>query len=427
MCNTTKKLIAITVLFCIQCASEKGSNSENGIDFGNGPGRDGLDGWRILNHEYLEPSSSDFLSFEWDYFMVHDKDGNFTGSIGYLIANPRNSEFAGLESLVPNGGNVAIAGMFEEGIFHSEYRNFGSDNYEASAKERSFDAYDKESGNWAKMTPIFAANNQEDHLVLEGKTDSFQWSLAIFQDWKALSSSDKLFVPVADKEIGRFDSPGIDEEWNVDIIWPRTHITGSIINKKTEKEYSIVGHGYRENAWGRWAFNQGGWDFSVLSDAENKVMCAWQTYHFDSVKLDYLDLGFIDNGSIQLEHFSAEDNQFGWDHPEWSYHPDARQCIPLSTRAIARNQRYEVEVTATIKSNQVPMLSDLTPATEMFVIIAQFPDLDGVITNLQTGHTIEFSGGGGGEFATARRNLELEPPTDQECAEFGKQFASPFP
>jgi len=418
-------------LSLVQCASEstdQNQNEEHSEDLLNqGEGRDGLSGWHVLGNQFERSDPADFLSFEWDYFMVHSDDGCFTGSVGYLIANPRNSSFIGLEDLVPQGGNIAIAGQFNHKDLVAEYRNFGSDGYQASADERSFSARDEAGGYWGKMTPVAASEGKPNTLVLEGATDTLEWNLAVSQDWPALSSSNELFVPVQDTEIGNLNIADIEEEWNVDIPWPRTRVEGSITNLKTASQYAVAGHGYRETAWGRWAFNLGGWDFAAVSDANAQVMCAWQTYHFTSTKLDYLDLAFVENGEIRQEHFAADTGEFGWHHPSWSYDSAARQCVPRSTQVVAANARYRVEVTVKIDDNQVPMLADLTAATERFVIVVQFPWLEGTITNLATKKSIDFEGQGGGEFATARRDAERDPPTDQECEVFGQQFSSPLP
>ncbi len=426
-------------LYLAQCTSDSTDQNQNDSTdqsqeqeqrehlLNQGEGRNGLHGWRILESEYERSDPADFLSFEWDYFMVHNDDGRFTGSVGYLIANPGNSSFSGLEDLVPQGGNVAIAARFDQDDLVAEYRNFGTEGYTASADERSFSARDDAEGYWGKMTPLTASEGEADTLVLEGATDRVEWNLSVSQDWPALSSSRDLFVPVQDAQIGSLNIEGIEEQWNVDMLWPRTRIEGSITNLETDEEYAVAGHGYRENAWGRWAFNLGGWDFAVVSDADAQVACAWQSYHFTSTKLDFLDLAFVESGEIRMEHFTADDGEFGWHHPSWRYDATARQCVPLNTKVVAANARYRVEVTAAIDDDQVPMLSDLTSATEMFVIVIQFPWLEGTITDLETDETIDFEGQGGGEFATARRDPEFDPPNDEACAAFGEQFASPLP
>lgn len=431
-----RKLLFGALVVCLdlclaQCSSDSNVQNEQEDDakdlLNQGEGRDGLYGWHILGSEFARSDPADFLSFEWDYFMVHSDDGRFTGSVGYLIANPRNSSFVGLEDFVPQGGNVAIAARLDQKDFIAEYRNFGPDKYSASADERSFSARDETEGYWGKMTPVTASEEEPDTLVLEGATDTFEWNLAVSQDWPGLSSSRELFIPVHDAEISTLDIAELEEEWNVDTPWPRTRVEGSITHVNSGRQYAVAGHGYRENAWGRWAFNLGGWDFAAVSDADAQVICAWQTYHFTSTKLDYLDLAFVEDGEIRQQHFTADKGEFGWHHPSWGYDSTARQCVPRSTKVVAANTRYRVEVTVKIDDNQVPLLSDLTPATEGFVIVVDFPWLEGTITNLATNKSIDFEGQGGGEFATARRDADDDPPTDQACAQFGEQFSSPLP
>lgn len=68
-----------------------------------------LRGWHILSPAYQQPSLIDGLSFEWDYLMVHDHEGQFIGIIGYFLSDPRN-RLKGL--FLPAGGSVAIAEEF---------------------------------------------------------------------------------------------------------------------------------------------------------------------------------------------------------------------------------------------------------------------------------------------------------------------------
>jgi hypothetical protein len=401
---------------------------ENPKDLNDGPGRDGLYGWNILGPDYKKSNLADMLSFEWDYFMIHNADGTFTGSLGYLIANPRNANIAGLGDLVPKGGNVAVAGKFDGGDLIAEYVNFPPAIFSAGADERSFDANNEKTKNWAKMTPVKATGSDPDKLILEGQTEEFSWNLTVIQDWPALSASDELFVPMRDDNMGGLNLPGVKEFWNVNMLWPRTLITGTITNLTTQKEFPIDAHGYRENSYGRWAFNTGGWDFATVSDPEAEVMFAWQSYHFTSVGLDYADLGFVEDGEVRLEHFKAVDQELGWVHENWAFHDETRQCIPLDTTIVADNGHYRVEAELDLGDNQVPMLSDLTQATRDFAIVIQFPTVKGTITNLETGKVVaEFEGQGGGEFANSRRGANQPIPTVSECNEWGAKFSSNLP
>ena len=125
----------------------------------------------------------------------------FTGSVGYLYANPRDAALFGLDAiadqLVPNGGNIAVAGKFGDTAYVAEYYNFGAQaSYERPAATRAFDERDSETGYWARMTPVPAAGGSREKLILEGRTELFEWNLTVSQDWPALSASDDLFVPV---------------------------------------------------------------------------------------------------------------------------------------------------------------------------------------------------------------------------------------
>lgn len=76
-----------------------------------------------LGLHILQPTQQAFgllnrLKLEWDYFMVHDRAGSFTGSIGYVLADPaiRNAHGLNRFKLLPSGVSVAIAGMFTKGF-----------------------------------------------------------------------------------------------------------------------------------------------------------------------------------------------------------------------------------------------------------------------------------------------------------------------
>ncbi len=392
---------------------------------------DGTYGWEIMQEGYPVNDTWDALSFEWDYFMIHNEDDSFSGSVGYLIANPRAKEIAWglMGKLVPGGGNIAIAGQFDKDLPPvADYENFDPDNgqsFTASGTERSFAVENTETGSWGRMTP----NTLDDTMLLEGKTANFEWELTVRQDWTILTTGPDTFVKVTDNKIDTVIS-GIPaaQEWNVHMFWPRTKITGWIKDLRDETTYPIDAHGYRENSWGRWAFNQGGWDFGTHSDVRSKVMFGWQTYHFKSTRLDYLDLGFIDNGEYKLINFRADMGQLGWKHDLWSFDPVARQCVPRDTTLIAKNADYRVDAYITIGQGQVPMLSSATSTVEKYVIMIQIPWFKGTITRLSDNTVIAtFEGRGGGEFSTERAAEGTTNITDADCAAWGAKFSVPFP
>ncbi len=394
----------------------------DGQDILEAAGRDGLLGWRIFQPEYLEPSTVDGMSFEWDYFMIHNNDGAFTGSIGYLIANPRKVDDLFGKS-VPQGANVAVAGSWQGIQPLAEYRNFGYEWEGVDGEDRSlfaFEAGKGDTGEFARMTPNF----EDGTLRLEGRTAGFEWDLTVAQDWKELSESDELFVPVTGTDVGVLAPDS--EAWHVNMLWPYTKVTGTLTRRDTGVTTAIDGHGYRENSWGRWAFNLGGWDFAVVGDRQSKVMWAWQTYHFQSAALDYLDLVFEDQGKTQMVTFRASEGELGWKHDLWRFDTVARQCVPKDATVVARNDTYRVEAKVDVGESEVPMLSDATDATKEYVIFILFPQVSGTITRLDTGAVVAtFSGQGGGEFSVAR-SKETEK-SDEDCAAWGTQFASPLP
>ncbi len=395
------------------------------------PAYEGTYGWEIMKPTYEIDPQWDALSFEWDYFMIHNEDDSFSGSVGYLIANPRGAQIAGgaFGKLVPGGGNIAIAGRFDhEEPPVADYENFDPDNghtFEASGEERSFWVENTAKGYWGRMTP----NPIDNTMLLEGKTGTFEWELTVRQDWTILTSGDDTFVKVTDDQVDTtvLGFP-VAQVWNVHMFWPRTKITGWIKDLRTNKTIPIDAHGYRENSWGRWAFNQGGWDFGTCSDAASKVMFGWQSYHFKSTQLDYLDLGFYDGDEYKLINFRADKGELGWKHDIWKFDPVARQCTPHDTTLVAQNDEYRVETNITIGNGQVPMLSDATDIVKNYVIVIQIPWFEGTITRVSDGSLVaSFSGRGGGEFSTERAPEGTTTISDDECAAWGAKFSSPMP
>jgi hypothetical protein len=367
--------------------------------------------------DWPDNATLDPIAFEWDYFMIHDRAGRFTGSVGYLIANPHDLGAGGLGDLLPKGGNVAVAGLFADASL-TEYVNFGLEGFSASATDRAFLATG-DGGRFGRITPHADRNA----LTLEGRTELFAWALEVTQEWPGLSAGSQAFHRMRGRDVGDL-TPG--EEWNVDMLWPRTRVAGTLTRRDTDEQLDIDGHGYREDSFGRWAFNGGGWDFAVVSDESSHVLWAWQSYHHLSSSLDYLDVAFVDQGRETILQLRADRGELGWSHAGWRFDPLARQCRPGSTLVRAQDDTYRIEARATLGDAQLPMLSDATVATRAFVIFIQFPAVEGTITRRDTGRVVAtFSGQGGGEFSVAR--AAVDAMTEAECEAWGAVFSAPTP
>lgn len=382
-----------------------------------------LRGWHILSPAYQQPSLIDGLSFEWDYLMIHDCYGRFTGIIGYVLTNPRD-RLKGL--FLPAGGNVAIAGEFNQTERVAEFSSFAWQHTIVSPEDREFHATDPPTGTFAMLKPILASADQPDTLQLRGRTSTFEWDLSVTQDWRdrncLLTQENASFTPVSATDLGFF--PG--EHWTVDMVWPRTQVTGQIIYRPTGQGFEISGHGYRENSWGRWSLVFDGWDFAIASDAESGVQWAFQTYH-RSKTLDYLDVSFLDRGQLQGERFHATHNELGWFHNHWTFDHQVRQWVPLDTTVVAANSRYRVEAHLAIDKRQAPLLSCVTPVTNLFFIMEHFSRIEGRITRQSTGELVtKFAGQAGGEFSYLRKILpQFLPP---HCSGAQRHFRTvPFP
>jgi len=390
----------------------------------------------------------DGIALQWDYFMVHDDD--FTGSFGFVVANPRN-DWVTL-NLMPTGGSSAIAGKFlsgsKAGTMVADYYRFspnpvpdcdtsGDEHcYRASATDRSFYGRaalgDDPDHYFGKIEP------EGEGLRLSGATDNFEWDLLMNQDWTDRCPAYQAAFPA----VTGFDAGGAvpfplnayikNEFWTVDMNWMRMHVTGSIRDRNTGEVFEVDGHGYRESTWGSWAFNYSGWDFIVASDAATGIQWSLQTYHHSDV-LDYLDVSFYDGGVLQTERFENVAGELGFYHTDWKYDTDARQCIPEDLVVIARNGDYIVEsvtrIDDTTDDNQIPMLSDLTPFTDMFTIVIRAAAVDVTVRRAATGEIVgQFTDKvGGGEFGIERRAAGTAPLSEAECYAWGGFYTAPLP
>ncbi len=394
---------------------------------------DPLGGWHTMASDYDTGHALDGLSIEWDYHMIHDSDGEFTGIIGYVLADPRRRigdgrfKWGNIDlDLMPSGGNVAVVGKFADGSKLSSYTAFGTRTTVASGTDRTFSTSGS-GGNFAKITPVRVAG-QADEMILEGQNDKFEWNLTVSEQWSERytavdNNTDSPFSLVKSQgDIGVI--PG--ESWNVDMLWPRTKVVGTITRRDNGKVINIDGHGYRENSWGRWAFVLGGWDFAILSDATTGVEWAWQSYHPSAQSLDTLDVSFLQNGQVKLERFRTTDGTLGWYHTGWHYEFGGRQCVPDYATVVGQNDRYRVEAKVNSKS-RTPLLSNETFVTRVYMIDEQFPTVTGKIIDRATGKTVStFSGQAGGEFAFHKSALPYIDPVT--CTLWGgSQFREEMP
>jgi hypothetical protein len=377
---------------------------------------DPLGGWHILSPDYDEGNLLDIVSFEWDYFMIHDADAGFYGIIGYLVSNPR-ARLSKTVKALPNGGSVAMIGQIHGSEPMSQYVNFGLDNYSASATERYFDAED-DAERFGTLTPLPGGGpNGQDALHLEGRNDLFQWDLIVSQDWanrpapgpRAMVGTDVGYLP--------------DEIWTVDVVWPRTHVKGTVVSLKTGETFNIDNHGYREIAWGRYVVSVDGWDFYVFSEdshdlaakgiaPDQGVQYVLQTY-LKSELLDWADISFYRDGQMENMRFYANDGGLGWEHLNWKWDNDAWQCVPQDLEVVMQNDKYYIEIEMTHgMQDQHPLLSNATLPVAVYFIQDMFPQYTGKITDRKTGQVIrEFRGKGVAEFSFHKSARSLPAST----------------
>lgn len=355
--------------------------------------RDGLGGWNILQADYRAPSLLDGLSLEWDYLSIHDRQDAFTGMVVLVMADPEGR----LAGLMPSGLNAGIYGRFADGETVASFVPFGLD-YAASADERSAHV-SLPDGRFATLTPVHGDGGEPDRLHYAANTGEYAWDLTFRQDW-----TDFAELKHDTWEIGSdTDALFPHEHWTINMLWPTTRVTGSITRLATGQRSDIDGYGYRENSFGRWAFAGGGWDFAYLVDPHARVQLAFQTYHFATDALDYLDVDFMDNGFPISVQFRKDRGELEWRHTAWQYDEVGRHYAPRDLEIAADNGEYRVSARIDIADRSVPLLSDATWATRLFVIFAQMPVIEGTIERVATGQTIaHFAGQGGGEFSLLR-------------------------
>lgn len=170
-----------------------------------------LDGWKILAQDFDPDHPLDIISFEWDYFMVHDE--NFNGIVGYVVANPRE-RLGDIIQIVPNGANVALVGErylpartvqkcflwmcwnetvaahYEKPV--ADYHALGTQNAQFGVTERSFFGGDINS-RYGQMDPLpGGAPDGSDALRLRGRSEHWEWDLLVWQgmqdrNWQRLA------------------------------------------------------------------------------------------------------------------------------------------------------------------------------------------------------------------------------------------------
>ena len=141
---------------------------------------------------------------------------------------------------------------------------------------------------------------------------------------------------------------------------------------------------------------------AIVSDESSGVQLAWQSY-YRSRTLDFVDASFMEGGELNSVRFHGSAGEVGWKHDEWHYDRTASQCVSDDALVIADNGKYRIEAYVDIGSNQIPLLSDATVMTDVYMIEEWFPRINGTITNVVSGKVVTtFAGQGGGEISMLR-------------------------
>lgn len=381
--------------------------------------------WHIISPNYPQNHPLDVLSFEWDYYMIHDKNSGFYGILGYLVSNPRG-RLKNVARLLPDGGNVAFIGFMNGKTTQANFINFGSQITLPSLNDFSLFLGDAVAGNYAVSTNLPTGSPEgKPAMLLEGRTSDFQWDSLVWQDW----SERELPTPraVVGKDIGVL--PG--EVWTVDALWPRTRVRGTVIHRQTNQQFNIDAHGYRENSWGRYNVISDGWDFYVFSEdaadlaakgQREGVSVVVQTYH-KSRELDFADVGFVDGDHAVSQRFFGKNGEMKLKHTGWFWSEKANQCVPAKTDVVLENSSYMVRIAASMPEHrQATLLSRVTFPVSLYFIQNLFPEYQGEIIEKSTGKIVAtFSGAGAAEFSYPKSPSPI-PLSSDACRIWGKAF-----
>lgn len=389
---------------------------------------DPLRGW-CINQEATGNQIEDVSLLEWDLHTFHNRDFSFNGQVGYAIANP-NGFLEGLGT--PSGLSLAVFMERQNEAPIGNYENFHLDTLAFSDTEKYLQAGNPfvDDGLFATLEPITTVNSREPALRLQGRSTDFEWDLVVTQarkDLDRLREHDNApFTAVRGTDVGILDT----EVWTADAIWPRTNVMGQVKVRSTGEIIPIDAYGYREANYGSYLILLDGADWvRAAEEDENGVVMVMKSYHRSEL-LDNLDITFVEDGEMKAERFRSRDEEFGWFHPQWTFDERVNQCVPLSTRLRAENERYIVAATVDIGNRQAPLLSDFSPITETYFLQEQFSTVTGVVINKQTQRVVtEFTAQGSGEFTYLKRlATRADPPSDRECRRWGTRlFRTPFP
>ena len=354
-------------------------------------------GWKLLQSDFDAGSWLDPISLEWDYWMIHSDTWN--GIVAYLLANPRHKSPSLDWALLPPGQNVAVVGEVPGQKPVANYVNFGYDGLSLSPDTRAMKVASAD-GNFADYSWTRLASG-EPAARLKGRSPDWEWDFTITQDLKErdrLRALTGAFLSSYGRDMDALQG----SEWNVDEMWPRTQVEGSVTDRKTGKVIPVKGKGYREDGWGKYAIPLDGWDFMVFGETDPKgAIGSFQTYH-QSESMDWLDISFYDGDQMVATRFHANASELGWIHPQWKWDTESRACVPTSTRIVGKNKSYSIELSVDIGSHQRSLLTNLTVGSSVMFIAEHFPTVTGVIRRADGTEVRRFVTRGGGEFAKAK-------------------------
>lgn len=377
--------------------------------------------WNLLSPSWNSDHPLEFMTIEWEYYMIHDYEGKFNGVIGYVMTNPRNKGgFVG--KVMPKGGNIAVGGQIHGAKAIGDYYNFGKEGTHFNLENRDTYLRDDAKGYWANLEGL---NLESPTMHLTGKSERFAWDLMVSETEKDVMEMAYMghdaFLPVTDDtNLGTLP----DQTWTVDGVWPKTRVRGTLTLLATGEVIQVDGKGYRENSWGRYAMPLDGWDFLVFSEyEENGVIAIVQTYHH-STKLDYMDLSFHDNGELKNIRFQGATKALRWYHKAWQFNATAHQCVPMDWEIAAESPDYRVEIHADIDPlAQESFISNATIGTRIFFIHEQYPKIIGRIFRRSDNSLVkEFKGQAGGEFALHKSIFKEK--TDESCVKMGESYSN---
>ena len=358
--------------------------------------KDPYTGWHVLSDDYAQPNILDGLSLEWDYYAFTNLDGKFTGTIGITINDPRahlgnDSGWIApgvVPALQPSGGNAAIIGRFADG---QSKRNFCISAFLTARQKKPAKTCAHSTAQWttaagySRQYPLPDGAGGYAGIKLEGESPTMQWDLTVTPLWPERIADRGKTWRIGD-DVGMLPA----EHFTVNSIWLSHTGTGHHNPKNLHETIAIDAIGYREDSFGRYAFINGGWDFTFGLDPVSKTEFMIQTFYPFQKSLILCTWSSSRTGRMFSVNSELTKGSSGGITLKWHWDETAKICHPSTTAITAEDSDYMVEITVAIERKYAPILSDITVMTHLYVITELMPAFSGTVKEKATGKSWRF-------------------------------------